>query len=264
MLRAPDDAAPAPPGAAAVAAVGPASQRDHRARPAGRALCVLGGARSAAPPGRVVRRRARGAWPRAQRPSTQPLGFLSVQRPHGAAPRAHPRVSPALVVWDSRVGGPAAAPASLGLVACPLGDTPAHGGLALFRADHPVALPTILPGGARAPCAAHRAAPGIHRHRGDHVVAHLVAGAGAAPGELLDAAALPLRARTSDVARRRAHHPGGRRAVPVLRGGAAGVGSHAAGRSAARRPIDVGGGDDLSVDHGNRGVVPMERPGRTR
>src|SRR6266853_2911130 len=263
-LPIPDDATRAPPGPAALAAVGPTSERADRARPLGRALCVLGGAPGATSARRVVRRRAGGARPRAQRSAPQPVGRLSLQRPHGAAPRAHPRVSAAPVVWDSRMGGPAAAPASLGLVVRPPGDTPARGGPALFRADHPVAFPAILRGGAGAPSAAHRPAPRVHRNGGNHVVARAVARAGAAESELPYPAGISLLAGLSDVARRRDDHPRGGRAVSLLHDGAAGVGPRAARGPAAGRSVDVGGGDDLPVGRDERGVVPVECRGRAR
>src|SRR2546426_6903054 len=50
----------------------------------------------------------------------------------------------------------------------------------------------------------------------------------------------------------------------VLRVGAAHVGTHARGRPAARRPADVGRGNDLFVGGGDGGVVPVEHPGRSR
>jgi len=50
---------------------------------------------------------------------------------------------------------------------------PLAAGVLFSATDHAMALPAILPGGARAPSAAHRAAPPLHRHRGDHVVAVL-------------------------------------------------------------------------------------------
>src|SRR5438034_7871040 len=87
--REPDDAACASPGA--LAALGPASERDYRARPPGRALCVLGRALAgdAAAARRVIRRGAGGAGLGAQRPAAQPLGLLPLQRPPGAAPHPH-------------------------------------------------------------------------------------------------------------------------------------------------------------------------------
>src|SRR2546422_8630151 len=111
----------------------------------------------------------------------------------------------------------------------------------LFGADHAVALPAILRSGAPAPSAPHRTAPGLPSHGRHHVVAGAVTPARAAARELRHAASVPLRARATHVARGRADHARGRGAVPVLRLGPPGVGSHPRRRSAARRPIDVGG-----------------------
>src|SRR2546422_5024963 len=61
------------------------------------------------------------------------------------------------------------------------------------------------------------------------------------------------------------HHARRPRAVSVLRGGAARLGGpRSPGGPAAGRAVDVGGGDDLSVGGGERGLVPVVRPGRTR
>src|SRR3989449_10126089 len=54
------------------------------------------------------------------------------------------------------------------------------------------------------------------------------------------------------------------RSLPVLLGGAARVELDAARGPTARRSAHVGGGDDLPVGGDERGVVPMERPGRIR
>src|SRR5439155_13520855 len=84
-----------------------------------------------------------------------------------------------------------------------LGHTSARRRRAVFGAAHPVALPAILRGGAPAPSAPHRAAPGLPRHGRHHVVAGAVTPARAAAGELRHAAAVSLRARAPDVARDR-------------------------------------------------------------
>src|SRR5207247_6860962 len=261
-LRAPDDATGACP--AALAAVGPASERRHRARPAGRALCVLGWVRGAPPPRCVVHCGSSGAGPRAQRSVTQPLGLLSLQRPHGAAPGAHARVPAAAALWNARVGGPAGAAAPLGVPVRALGHASSHRRRAVLRADHAVALPAILRGRARAPSAPHRATPHLHRHGGDNVVAGALACAETAASELPCPARVSLPARASHVPRRRDDHAFGGRAVSILHEGAAGVGSHAAGRSAAWRPVDVGSGDDLPVGGDERGLVPVECAGGIR
>src|SRR5207245_6358253 len=100
--------------AAAVASLGPASERRDRARPPGRALRVLGRTRRAPPPNGRVRWGARRAVLRAGRSVAQPLGRLPLQRPHGAAPRAHVAVPAALLVRHPRGGGAAAASDRLG------------------------------------------------------------------------------------------------------------------------------------------------------
>src|SRR5207245_11738056 len=140
--REPDDAACASPGA--LAALGPASERDHRARPAGRALCVFGGPPRATPARRVIRRGAGGAGPGAQRPAAQPLGFLPLQRAHGAASHPHARLPAAAALRDARVGDPAPHSAPRGAPVRALGHTSARRRCVLFGADHAVALPSIL------------------------------------------------------------------------------------------------------------------------
>ncbi len=109
-------------------------------------------------------------------------------------------------------------------------------------------------------------------HHGLHVVQHVVFMATGvimwwpilSPGPLPDAAALPLRPGPADVARRGAHYPRRARPLPVLRIGTARVGPRASRRPAARRPPDVGRGDDLPVGRGQCGVVPVVRTGRIR
>src|SRR5207249_7068274 len=215
---------PPPPGPRRLAAVGTASRPCQSGSPGWAGSRCLGGAPRARPPRGVVRRRAGRAGPGAQRPAPQPLGLLSLHRPYGAAPRAYPGVPAAAALWNARGGGAAAPSATVGAPARALGHASPRRRRALFGADHPMALPAILSGGARVPSAAHRAAPGVHRHGGDHVVADPFPGARAAPRELPDAAPLPVRPRAADVAGGRADHARGWRAVPVLLGGAAGVG----------------------------------------
>src|SRR5207247_10488342 len=140
-----DDAACANPGA--VAALGPASERDHRSRLPRQALGVLERALAgdAAAARRVMRRGAGGAGPGAQRPAAQPLGLLPLQRAHGAAPHPHAGLPTAAAVRDARVRDPASGAATLGAPARALGHTPARRPRAVFGAAHAAALPPTPP-----------------------------------------------------------------------------------------------------------------------
>src|SRR5207247_9532669 len=136
-------------------------------------------------------------------PSAQLLVLALYPLAYCPAPSPHARLPAAAAVRDARVGGPAFGSASLGAPVRALGHTSARLRRALFGADHAVALPAILRGGAPAPSAPHRAAPGLPRHGRHHVVAGAVTPARAAAGELRHAAPVSLRTRAPDVARGR-------------------------------------------------------------
>src|SRR5207302_7470651 len=112
--------------------------------------------------------------PGPQRPAAQSVRRLPVQRPHGAASGADAGVSTLALVRDPGVGRAAAAPAGVGVSPGAPDDAPARRRGAVRGADHPVALPAILRGGARASPAAHRAAPRVPGDgRGDVVAGAL-------------------------------------------------------------------------------------------
>jgi len=131
VRRAPDDAPRACP--AALAAVGPASERRHRARRAGRALCVLGWAQGAASSCGVVRRGSDGAGPRPQR-ALHNLSDSYLFSAHMVQHLVlHAGVPAAPALWNARVGGPAAARAPLGVPVRAPGHAPARRRRAVLR-----------------------------------------------------------------------------------------------------------------------------------
>src|SRR5439155_14399529 len=114
---------------------------------------------------------------------------------HGAAPRADIAVPTAAALRHAGVGCAPPHPAAPAVPGRGRAHPPPPGRRDLLDADHPVALPRVLRGCAPPPPAAHRAAPGVHRHRGAHVVAGAVTRPRAAARELPHAAPLSLPAR---------------------------------------------------------------------